>query len=148
MRNLFFAFMLFSVTANGQIIAFKSSEVKPYPERTEPENKQWYKMKEGTTVMTFNLNTIGVKSAIAKVKEILILNGLDFDNPSKDNSYLASYVENIDDYESLSLSCRSGGSIISKSWKKGDDGISILLDEKWNVIFHLSKKAEYNKVMS
>jgi len=129
--------LLFPVLCEGQIIAFKSSEVKPYPKNTECEFKQWYSLTSLATIMRFNQNTVGVKTAISKVKEILSNNDLDFDSPSKDDSYLASYVDGIYDYENINLSCKTGGSIITKIWVKGDERIVLSLDEKFYTIFHI-----------
>ncbi len=66
----------------------------------------------------FNKNTIGTKKAIDLVKLICKNNDLDFDNPNVDDSYLASYVESILDFEKLYLSIETGGSIIEKVWYK------------------------------
>lgn len=132
--------LFFPILSNGQIIAFKTSEVKPYPKNTECEFKQWYSLNPLATIMRFNQNTVGVKIAISKVKEILSNNDLDFESPSKDDSYLASYVDGIYDYENINLSCKTGGSIISKSWQKGNEVISLSLTEDTYTIFHIKLK--------
>lgn len=82
---------------------------------------RWYKFvnTDGIVYMHyFNENPIGIKKALDLVKEICNNNNLDFDNPDKDDSYLASYIETITDFEKMDLSISSGGSIIEKSWFK------------------------------
>lgn len=71
-----------------------------------------------TYVHLFNTNTIGAKKAIDLVKLICKNNNLDFENPDKDETYLASYVESIVDFENLNLSVKAGGSIVEKQWYK------------------------------
>lgn len=86
-----------------------------------PKNNQWYKKvyPEMTIYMqTFNLNPIGAKKAIDLSKQICQKNGVDFKEPDKDESYLASYVESIESYEDLHLSVQSGSSIVEKLWYK------------------------------
>ncbi len=138
MKKVILIVVLFSpIFSNGQIIAFKTSEVKPYPKKTESEFKQWYSLTPLATIMRFNQNTVGVKTSISKIKEILSNNDLDFDTPTKDESYLASYVDDIYDYENINLSCKAGGSIIAKTWEKGNERIVLSLDEKFYTIFHI-----------
>jgi hypothetical protein len=64
----------------------------------------------------FNQNTIGIKKALELTEEICLENDLDYDNPAKDKSYLASYVKSMSDFENLNLSISTGGSIIEKVW--------------------------------
>lgn len=132
--------LFFPILSNGQIIAFKTSEVKPYPKNTESEFKQWYSLTPLATIVRFNQNTVGVIKAISLIKEILSKNDLNFDSPSKDESYLASYVKDINDFENLDLSCKTGGSIIAITWEKGYERIVLSLDEKFYTIFHIKKE--------
>lgn len=96
------------------------------------ETNVWYKTMSGEAtayIQFFNTNTVGAKKAIDLVKKICIQNGLDFFSPDQDNSYLASYIKSIDDFENLNLSVSTGGSIIDKQWnKKTDSGrISLMI---------------------
>jgi hypothetical protein len=66
----------------------------------------------------FNENPIGIKKALELTKDICDKNDLNFEEPDSENSYIASYVETINDFEKLDLSISTGGSIIEKSWVK------------------------------
>ncbi len=106
------------------------------------EKNVWYKTITGEAtayIQFFNTNTVGAKKAIDLVKKICIQNGLDFFSPDQDNSYLASYIKSIDDFENLNLSVSTGGSIIDKQWNKktepGKISLMILkLDEESYVV--------------
>jgi hypothetical protein len=80
---------------------------------------RWYKKIGDEEIMyfhMFNQNTIGIKKALELTEEICLENDLDYDNPAKDKSYLASYVKSMSDFENLNLSISTGGSIIEKVW--------------------------------
>lgn len=80
---------------------------------------RWYKKigdEEIMYIYMFNQNTIGIKKALELTEEICLENDLDYDNPAKDKSYLASYVKSMSDFENLNLSISTGGSIIEKVW--------------------------------
>ncbi|WP_165349352.1 hypothetical protein, partial [Enterobacter cloacae complex sp. 4DZ1-17B1] len=88
----FLIFSFFSMTLNAQIKAFEDSEVVQFPKegRMNIKYNQWYKKSASSTIIEFKQNTVGIMTAILKIKEILDSNNIDFNNPSQDKSYLAS----------------------------------------------------------
>ncbi len=85
------------------------------------QKNKWYKftIPGGIVYMYyFNENPIGIKKALELTKDICDKNDLNFEEPDSENSYIASYVETINDFEKLDLSISTGGSIIEKSWVK------------------------------
>ena len=144
MKKILILFSLIAVSLIGisQLNVFKLSEVKRYPLNVSPSYKQWYEVDSNSFAMLFNQNTVGVIAAFDKIKEILEANDLDFKKPSIEKSFLASYVEGLNDYENLNLSCKTGGSIIKKIWKKGTQQITILLDEEYYTLLYSKNISE------
>ena len=100
------------------------------------EYNVWYKSIDSEQIFHlhfFKNNPIGVKKAVELAEEICVDNSLDFGNPYKDKSYLASFVKSMNDYENINLSISTGGSIIEKMWfKTNSDGKISLLTLKLN----------------
>lgn len=134
MRFIAFLVCLLSISSNStaQIKhSFTNVIISTGNETGKIQYNRWYK-KNGSDVITyiqfFNNNPIGIKKALELTEDICLDNDLDYDNPAKDKSYLASYVESMSDFENLNLSISTGGSIIEKVWSKRNDAdkLSIL----------------------
>lgn len=136
---IFICTLIISTNSFSQIKHIFSNVIVPPPGGpTSLQNNRWYKSINAGNVIHiqfFNENPVGVKKAIDLVKEICLNNDFDFENPNKDNSYFASYVKSIEDYENMNLSIKVGDSIIEKIWhNQGSNGktsmLRISLDEK------------------
>lgn len=104
------------------------------------EYEKWYAKLGSDYFIVFKQNTIGVKKAIELAQSICSNNNFDFNRPTYDNSYLASYVKNLGDYERINTSVSLGSSIIEKYWTRETVGtlsggivksrLELVLDEK------------------
>jgi len=104
------------------------------------EYEKWYAKLGSDYFIVFKQNTVGVKKAIELVQSICRNNNFDFNRPTYDNSYLASYINSLYEYERINTSVTLGSSIIEKYWTRETVGtlsggivksrIELVLDEK------------------
>jgi hypothetical protein len=125
-------FFLFRFTSNSQIIGIDYSKAKPFLEGTNEELVYQIINGKKTLMITFATTPVGLKHCIEKAKEIVELNGLNFDKPNvKKDELFADFVEGITDYSNLSLSLSTGGSEVTRMWKMAsNDGFVLSLTEK------------------
>jgi len=89
---------------------------------------------DSTFFYAYKMNPIGIKHAITKLFELLKANELEYDWPDYEDVYLASYVDNIFDYESLDTSIKVGKSEVIQAWYVDDWFIGIVLNESLYMI--------------
>ena len=64
----------------------------------------------------FEYNNIGIMHSYLKLREILSANGIAFDYPEKDLTYLPKWVESYTDYSAIKLACSTKEGEIAKKW--------------------------------
>lgn len=165
MKYIFTTYFIFLsiLFTHSQSIIFPSlnTAIKFEESKTaDIEYEKWYLRNASDYVMLFKQNTIGVKKAIELTRDICIYNNLEFSSPNSDNSYLASYIKSITDYEALNTSVGVGGSIVEMRWIKSkyDEStknyinyvLELNLDEKKNSIkiFQYSSSKSIEKISS
>jgi hypothetical protein len=125
-------FFLFSFTSYSQILGIDYSKAKPISEGSNEE--LLYQTVGGRKTLMINYATtpVGLKHCIEKAKEIVELNGLNFDKPNvKKNELISALVDGIYDYEMLSLTLSQGSSEVTRMWKMAsNDGFVLSLTEK------------------
>jgi len=117
MKKIILLLLLVSGFVNAQKIG--KTEIKVEGLLSNIENGDYYDKWLETSksyMMEFKVNTIGVKNAIEMVRQILLENDVPFEKTESNKSFLASYVKNIDDYESLDTSISAGGSEVKMTW--------------------------------
>lgn len=115
-------FIFYFLETYGQI-KYDFIDVTDAPEsgRLAIEYNKWFKSESSKSTMYtkfFNKNPIGAKKAIELAKEVCLENDMKFEITDKDDSYLASFVKSINDFENLDLSIKTGGSTVVKYWYK------------------------------
>lgn len=133
-------FFLFSFTSYSQIIGIDYSKAKPVSEASEEELVIQMQGTRKTYGIIFATTTVGLKHCIEKAKEIVELNGLDFEKPNrKKNELFSDYVDGITDYNNLQLSLKTGNAEITRMWEMpSSDGFVLALTEKMYCIMILS----------
>lgn len=130
MKKIILLLLLVSGFVNAQKIGKTELKVEGVLGQVERENSynSWLET-PGGYMMEFKVNTIGVKNAVEIVKEILSKNNISFVKPQLNKSFLASYVNNIDDYENLNMSISAGGSEVYMMWLFDEKTICLSLKE-------------------
>ena len=116
---IFICTLIISTDSFSQIKHAFENVIVTIPSGSIIQKNRWYKKTHDdkiTYIQFFNQTPIGIKKAVELVKEICQENDFDFENPTKDNSYFASYVKSIEDFENLNLSIKTGGSIVEIIW--------------------------------
>lgn len=112
-------FFLLNTTIYSQIIGIDISKAKTF-ENASDEELFYIVMPDNTKAygMSFETTPVGLKHCVEKVKGIIELNGLSFENPNlkKDELY-SSFVEGITDYSNLELSLSTGNAEVNRMWK-------------------------------
>jgi hypothetical protein len=67
--------------------------------------------------------------AMTMINKILQENDLDYENYASDESLISSMVKDMNDYENLHFTISIGSSNIERIWRKGSEGLEILLSE-------------------
>ena len=80
-------------------------------------------------VIPYKLNPVGIKHCVEKFNEIMVNNNLTYDNIYHNDMLLASYVDNITDYSSLSTSLIAGSSEITLSWEINEWFIVLVMND-------------------
>jgi len=130
MKKIILLLLLVSGFVNAQKIG--KTELKVEGKLGEIERDDSYNKwldTPGAYMMEFKVNTIGVKKAVEIVKDILSKNDISFAKPQLNKSFLASYVNNIDDYENLNTSISAGGSEVFMMWLFDGKTIALSLKE-------------------
>jgi|LakMenEpi03Aug12_release.lakeMendotaPanAssembly.Ray.scaffolds.fasta_scaffold632231_1 hypothetical protein len=123
-------FFVAIVIVNTSQAQFKINygELRTPPAKGEFENGVWYKLSQGK-VYTFKKNAVGVMKAMTMINKILQENDLDYENYASDESLISSMVKDMNDYENLHFTISIGSSNIERIWRKGSEGLEILLSE-------------------
>jgi hypothetical protein len=116
-------------TITSPIIGVDFSKAKsPYANGELPK-EQLVKIDAGHLIV-FSKTPVGLKHCFEELKSIINDNNKSFNTPDVNDVLLASYVDGIEDYESLDLSLQSGSSEVTKGWN---------LPNGWNIGLVLNK---------
>lgn len=135
MKKIILLLFLVSGVVNAQKIGKTVIKVEGVMGKIETEDSygKWIEAPE-SYMMEFKTTTIGVKNAVETVKDILSENDVSFINPQLNKNFMASYVKNIYDYESLNTSISAGGSEIKMGWLVDGNLLYLSLKEGLYVI--------------
>lgn len=132
MKKIILLLLLLGCTFNsfGQQIGKTKIEVEGQFDKVDLDDfyNKWIES-ETSYIINFKKNPIGIKNAVEKMKSILYYNNLSFTNPEINSNYLASYVKNIEDYESLDSSIYAGSSEVRMSWFVNDKALTLVLKD-------------------
>ncbi len=96
-----------------------------------------YDLQKNVYLFVFDPTPVGLKNCITKVKELLTINGLNFNNPDKKDELIAEYVDDFTEYSSLSTSIKSGKSQVRRVWRLNGSGIGLTLaKDVFMIILH------------
>lgn len=131
MKKILYAFFLIL-----NINAFSQANIPVRVEFSEKinnenfEKKEIWLMSESFFIIKYFITPVSIKKCITELEEILLINSLSFEKPSKDLSVLASYVSGFKDYQMLSTSLKIEDSEIKLIWlTKNKNTISLNCDK-------------------
>ncbi len=94
-------------------------------ENTKQDYEIWVKLDKGY-MKVYKTTSIGIKHAIEDAHSLLSANDRSLYSADVDKTYLASYIDNLTDYGSLSTSLRTESSEIKKIWNIGEWYIGLI----------------------
>lgn len=130
MKNILILFALFLfIPVNAQVKGIDLSTALRYPGSNAEFEQLYYLVDKVTGVKDYMIcyhhNVMGIKHCLDKTKDLLYNNGLDFEHPTFDKSYLPEYVKDYSDYGGLNTACASGSGEVVKYYDINDHTLTI-----------------------
>jgi hypothetical protein len=114
MKNFFTAFVLFLVTISfAQSTAYHSGDKLG---KKTVAGKWFISGVNNDMLIMVPINTVSYAKVYRELKKALNFYGLQFNEPSKDESVISSLCKSVEDFEMMDLTIKTNSSEISMSW--------------------------------
>ncbi len=114
MKKLYTAIALFLVTISfAQSTAYHSDKKLS---KTTVAGKWFNSGAKQDMLIMIPINTVSFAKVYRELKKALDFYGLQFDEPSKDESVISSLCKSVEDFEMMDLTIKTNSSEISMSW--------------------------------